>query len=48
MPAGHADLLDGIYGNWGEGLSNLEIAALGKDLERLDNGFIGTIVTGTR
>lgn len=28
MSAGHTDLLDGIYGDWGEGLRALEIVAL--------------------
>jgi hypothetical protein len=44
VPAGHADLLDGIYGHWGEGLRSLEIVSLGKNPERLDSGFIEQIV----
>jgi hypothetical protein len=39
MPAGHTDLLDGIYGDRAEGLRALEIVALRK--KRLESGFIG-------
>ena len=48
MPAGHTDLLDGIYGNWREGLRSLEIVPLKENLDRLESRFIRAIVTESR
>jgi hypothetical protein len=48
MSAGHTDLLDGIYGNWREGLRSLEIVSLKKNLDRLESRFIRAIVTGSK
>jgi len=34
MPAGHADLLDGIYGHWREALRTFKLLPLGKNPRR--------------
>ena len=45
MPAGHADLLDGIYGDWGKGLRGPEFVPVTRNpARRFDSGFIGQIV----
>jgi hypothetical protein len=51
MPSGHADLLDGIYGDWGEGLRGLGVVLLVRNPGRLDSGFIdrwGRVETGSQ
>lgn len=44
MPAGHSDLLDGIYGDWRKGLRGLEVAPVIRNPRRIDSGFIGQMV----
>jgi hypothetical protein len=44
MPAGHIDLLDGIYGSRGEGLRAQEIVAFGKILSCLKADVSGQIL----
>ena len=44
MPAGHIDLLNGIYGNRREGLRTQEIVALGKILRCLKPDLSGQVL----